>query len=88
MSVVRLSRLLELRVEDEDGRSLGHVHDVRVHRVNGAYRVEGLIVGPRGLLIRLGWHRAKDPAPLAPYDTIPWERVLAIEPDRLIVERE
>jgi hypothetical protein len=39
--VVKLSRLLELPVEDQDGRSLSHVHDVRVRRTDaGGYRVK------------------------------------------------
>jgi hypothetical protein len=46
-----------------------------------------LIVGPRGLLVRLGWRRAHRPAPVAPHDALPWEDVLAIEPDRLVVRR-
>ncbi len=84
--VVKLSRLLELPVEDQHGRSLGHVHDVRVRRTEtGGYRVEGLIVGPRGLLVRLGWRRARWPAPVAPHDAVPWEDVLAIEAGRLVV---
>ena len=85
--VLKLSKLLELRVEDEDGRALGHVHDVRVRRRpdGPGYRVDGLIVGPRGLLVRLGWRRARDPAPLSPHDVLPWDSVVAIEPERLVV---
>jgi sporulation protein YlmC with PRC-barrel domain len=89
VSVLKLSKLLELRVEDEDGRSLGHVHDVRVRRTAdmSTYRVEGLIVGRRGLLVRLGWRHARDPAPLSPHDVLPWDHVVAIEPERLVVRR-
>jgi len=93
-NVVTLSHLLELRVEDEDGNSLGRVHDVRVRRVGtrsaaaqAQYEVEGLIVGRRGVLVRLGWRRAYDPAPLSPREVLRWTDVLAIEPDRLIVRR-
>jgi len=93
-SVLKLSHLLELRVEDEDGRRLGRVQDVRVRRETAGgeaeppqYRVEGLIVGPRGLRVRLGWRRRSGPAPVAEQDALPWEDVLAIEPDRLLVRR-
>lgn len=79
--VIKLSRLLELRVEAEDGMPLGRVHDVRVRRVDGRYEVEGLIVGPRGLLARLGWRRARQ------RDVLAWKDVMAVDPDRLVVRR-
>ena len=82
VTVIKLSRLLELHVEAEDGTSLGHVHDVRVRRVDGRYVVEGLIVGPRGLLVRLGWRRARGRAPLSPTDVVRWQDVVALEPER------
>jgi sporulation protein YlmC with PRC-barrel domain len=87
-NVVRLSHLLELDVEDERGRSLGRVHDVRVRRSAdraAGYRVEGLIIRGRGVLVRLGWRRARNPAPLSPDDLLPWDHVVAIEADRLVV---
>jgi sporulation protein YlmC with PRC-barrel domain len=86
-NVIKLSRLLELPVTDEDGRSLGHVHDVRVKRAGDTFHVEGLIVGSRGLLVRLGWRRSRAPEPLSPHDVVPWTAVIAIEPDRIIVRR-
>jgi len=79
--VIKLSRLLELRVEAEDGTPVGRVHDVRVRRVDGRYEVEGLIVGPRGLLVRLGWRRARQ------RDVLAWKDVMAVDPDRLVVRR-
>ena len=79
VNVIKLSRLLELPVEAEDGTALGHVHDVRVRRVDGRYEVEGLIVGSRGLLVRLGWRRARDPAPLSSHDVLAWSDVVAVE---------
>ena len=87
-NVIKLSHLLELNVEDERGRSLGRVHDVRVRRSAdraAAYRVEGLIIRRRGVLVRLGWRRARKPAPLSPNDLLPWNHVVAIEADRLVV---
>ena len=92
MNVLKLSTLLELRVEDQDGHVLGHVHDVRVQRGSGAgptepptYRVDGLIVGRRGLGVRLGWRRARGRAPVPGDDVVRWDDVLAIEPERLVV---
>jgi sporulation protein YlmC with PRC-barrel domain len=83
--VIKLSHLLELAVQDKSGRSLGHVHDVRVHRAGEDYVVDGLIIGRRGLFVRLGWRRARDPASVSPRDILSWGDVLAIEDDRLIV---
>jgi sporulation protein YlmC with PRC-barrel domain len=85
VQVLKLSRLLELPVEDENGRPLGRIHDVRVKRTSDAYEVAGLIIGPRGTLVRLGWRRARGPAPLAPQDAVPWDRVVAIESERIVV---
>jgi len=91
-SVFRLSHLLELRVEDEHGHALGHIHDVRVRQVSRAtateppaYHVDSLIIGRRGVGVRLGWRRdpANDPPP--PGDVVAWDDVLSIEPERLIV---
>jgi hypothetical protein len=91
-TVVKLSHLLDLRVEDQDGRSLGHVHDVRVRRVTSGepgrpptYQVDELIVGTRGLRVRLGWRRARGPDAVSPGDVVGWDDVLAIESDRLVI---
>jgi len=93
-TVVKLSDLLGLHVEDEDGRALGHVHDVRVRRITVAepaqsprYQVDSVIVGPRGLRVRLGWGRSREPDEVAPDALLAWDDVVAIEPDRLVVRR-
>ena len=93
-TVVKLSHLLELPVEDENGRALGHVHDVRVRRVGSepgadaaSYEIDALIVGRRGLRARFGWARARGLDLAGPGDALAWEDVLAVEPDRLVVRR-
>jgi len=93
-TVVKLSHLLELPVEDERGRALGHVHDVRVRRVGGepgadaaSYEIEALIVGRRGLRARFGWARGRALDRAGPADALAWDDVLALEPDRLVVRR-
>ena len=93
-TVVKLSDLLGLQVEDEDGRALGHVHDIRVRRTTIAepgrpprYQVDSVLVGPRGLRVRLGWGRSCEPNEVATDALLAWDDVVAIEPDRLVVRR-
>jgi hypothetical protein len=61
---VRLSDLLGAEVIDESGRRVGQVHDVRlvqdgpmVATWGAAFRVDGLVVGPGSMGVRLGVHR-------------------------------
>ena len=68
---MRLSDLLGADVVDEDGRSAGHVHDVRlvqdgplVGAFGASLRVDGLIVGRRSIGARLGYERRKMQGPL------------------------
>ena len=93
-TVVKLSDLMGLQVEDENGRALGRVHDVRVRRITDAeparpprYQVDSVIVGPRGLRVRLGWGRSREPDEVAPDALFAWDDLVAIEPDRLVVRR-
>lgn len=67
---MRLSDLLCCTVEDDDGRRLGRVSDVRIVQdgpiVNGlqaAFRVDGLVVGRAGLAERLGYVRSRVKGP-------------------------
>jgi sporulation protein YlmC with PRC-barrel domain len=53
---VLLSSLIGARVVDAEGQPLGHVHDAEVVPATGGPRVEALLVGPRGMLRRLGLH--------------------------------
>jgi hypothetical protein len=67
---MNLSDLLRSQVIDGDGTRLGTVEDVRVTQdgplllpFGAAFRVEGLIVGRRGIAARLGYNRAKIKGP-------------------------
>jgi hypothetical protein len=60
----RLGDFLGRRVLDNTGTDLGRVHDVRLRKdgpiipgFGPAYRVEGLLVGPRSFAARLGFDR-------------------------------
>jgi hypothetical protein len=91
---ITLAHLLHAEVVDESGRRLGRVHDVRVIRDADpaeadqapGYRVEGLIIGRRGLRVRLGLRTARSPEPLRASEPLPWEEVIAFERGRLIVK--
>jgi sporulation protein YlmC with PRC-barrel domain len=83
--VILLSDLLGSVVADDAGTTLGHVHDVRVRRAGDRYEVEGLVVGPRGLAVRLGMHKADEEEPLRSGDLIRWEDVTAVEDGRVVV---
>jgi sporulation protein YlmC with PRC-barrel domain len=75
------SSLLGRTVVTESGREFGHCRDLRARLGRGNPRVEALVVGRRGFYEHLGiggpkWHRR---------DAVPWEAVLRIEGDRIVV---
>jgi hypothetical protein len=82
---MRISDLLEARVENEDGQQLGHVHDVRVRILERRtpdghqMRILGLVTGGRGVRERLGTDTAGTPGPTVERDFIHWEDVLEID---------
>ena len=68
-------------VETESGRRLGRCHDMRAVLVRGHPRVESLDVGRKGRLEHLGIGTPRAHAP----DAVPWETVVRIEGDRIVV---
>ncbi|MDQ3896738.1 MAG: PRC-barrel domain-containing protein [Actinomycetota bacterium] len=97
---MRLSELLRRPVVDESGTEVGHVHDVRLVRdgppmgeFGPAYRVLGLVVGPRGIGERLGYGRTDMTGPwliAAPLSLrhrrarfVPWDRVAEVSKERV-----
>jgi len=91
-----VSELLEARIETTEGEKLGHVHDVRVRRLErrssegNELRVVGLVTGSRGIRERIGFDTARRAAPIAGRDVIEWERVVEIdgESGRVVVRAE
>ncbi len=83
--MILLSDLLRCEVVDEDGESLGRVHDVRVRRLERRspdgyeLRVLGLVLGRRGIRERLGLDRAPTAAPVGNGEFVDWERVAEID---------
>jgi hypothetical protein len=91
--MMRLSDLMGCRVFTESGRELGRLHEVRVRRRNPGdgghtqlgWIVDGIVVGKRGMLERLGVRGAQSSAPTLDLDVIPWGDLVALEEGRAVV---
>jgi sporulation protein YlmC with PRC-barrel domain len=92
---MRISDLLEARLVTEDGEKLGHVHDVRVRRLERRttegyeMRLLGLVTGKRGIRERLGVDTGRTAGPTVERDFIPWEDVVEVDGDagRVVVRQ-
>ena len=68
-----------MRVETSDGKLLGHVFDLRCRKEEGAApRLEQLVLGPAGLLERIGLRRR------AP-GSVHWYRVESVRGNVIVV---
>jgi sporulation protein YlmC with PRC-barrel domain len=81
--MMRLSDILDHRVDTEAGRSLGRVFDFRVRSNDGVLEVEDLLLGRRGLSERLGVgnHGRRQRAPDRRH-VIPWSAVVRVDLER------
>jgi hypothetical protein len=68
-------------VETESGRRLGRCSDMRASLGAGRPKVTELVVGRRGRLEHFGIGTPKGQTP----DAVPWEAVVRIEGDRIVV---
>jgi hypothetical protein len=99
---MRLSDLLRCQVVDAGGASLGSVVDVlavqdgpSVDGSDATLRIAGLVVGRRGIGVRLGFHRARmtGPWPLASVlgrlerrsSYVEWEKITSRDGDTICV---
>jgi sporulation protein YlmC with PRC-barrel domain len=73
------SSLQGRKVETVSGRSLGRCHDLRGELTGSELRVTGICVGTKARLAHLGL-RAHDEQTI-----VPWERVVRIEGERIVV---
>jgi sporulation protein YlmC with PRC-barrel domain len=71
--------LLGRVVETESGLRFGRCHDLRAVVGRESAMVEALVVGRRGLLEHFGV------VPMRLRDAVPWEAVVRIEGDRIVV---
>jgi sporulation protein YlmC with PRC-barrel domain len=83
--VMRFTDLLDLDVTTESGQSLGRVHDLRAERTPRTLKVTGLVVGPAGLLERLGIGAPESGARIRTRDVIPWSAVVRADSRRIVV---
>jgi sporulation protein YlmC with PRC-barrel domain len=77
-----LSSLLRRQVVTEGGRHLGRCYDLRAELTQTSLKVTGLCVGRGGWAEHFGLHRA---ARTRGHDPVPWEAVVRIEGDRIVV---
>ena len=75
------SSFLGRKVETQSGRGFGRCRDLRATIKPGTAVVEGLVVGRRGLLEHFGVGGSAEHR----RDIVPWEAVVRIEGDRIIV---
>jgi sporulation protein YlmC with PRC-barrel domain len=75
------SSFLGRTVETESGRKFGACRDLRAALGDGRPEVQAIVVGRRGWLEHLGLVRPS----ARPPDAVPWEAVIRIEGDRIVV---
>jgi sporulation protein YlmC with PRC-barrel domain len=88
--VRRLSDLLDRVVVTESGEKLGRCFDVRGERKGTKLEVTGLVIGPRGLLERLGIGPSRGEAKrhhkVWAHDAVPWKAVVRLAGGRIVVK--
>jgi sporulation protein YlmC with PRC-barrel domain len=84
---VNVSDLVGLPVQDEDGGSLGRVHDVRAELRPRSLVVTGLVVGTWGLLERLGLGAPRSGVRIRSHDVVPWQDVVRADRRGVVVRR-
>jgi sporulation protein YlmC with PRC-barrel domain len=82
---VKLSDLLGLRVRTESGDDLGRVRDLRAELTAESVRVTGLVVGPLGILERLGFGDPRSRALARSHDIVPWSAVVRADRRGIVV---
>jgi hypothetical protein len=90
---MRLSEILRSEVVTESGERLGHAFDVRVARRAGSsperadqtWRVQGIVVGRRGLRERLGFGGIGSARARLSEKIVPWGEVVEVASGRITV---
>ena len=75
------SSFLGRLVETESGRKFGACRDLRASLGHGRTEVQAIVVGRLGWLEHLGIRRPS----ARPPNAVPWEAVVRIEGDRIVV---
>jgi sporulation protein YlmC with PRC-barrel domain len=81
------SSLNNRKVVTEGGRKLGRCHDLRGELTSSSLRVTALVVGHQGLLehFGVGAQASATPARVRDVNTLPWEAIVRIEGDLIVV---
>jgi sporulation protein YlmC with PRC-barrel domain len=81
------SSLNNRKVVTEGGRKLGRCHDLRGELTSSSLRVTALVVGRQGLLehFGVGAQASATPARVRDVNTLPWDAIVRIEGDRIVV---
>jgi sporulation protein YlmC with PRC-barrel domain len=82
---MRFTDLLGTEVATESGRALGRVHDLRADLTPRTLEITGLVVGPAGLVERLGIGAPESGARIRTRDVVPWSAVLRADRSRIVV---
>ena len=82
-----LSSLIGREIVTDQGRRLGHCHDLRAELTPSALRVSALVVGTRGWLehFGIGAQASASPHRVQDKDTVSWDAVIRIDGDRIII---
>ena len=86
----KLSSLIGRVVVTDSGRRLGRCHDLRGEMTSSSLCVTALVVGTRGWLEHFGIGAQANASPqrIKDNDTVPWDAVLRIEGNRIVVRDE
>jgi sporulation protein YlmC with PRC-barrel domain len=81
------SSLKNRKVVTENGRKLGRCHDLRGELTSSSLRVTALVVGRQGFLehFGVGAQASATPARVRDVDTVPWDAVVRIEGECIVV---
>ena len=82
--MIRATDLIGCVVQNESGKRLGRVHDLRARAVDGGWELEGLIVGRAGMIARM---IGSGPDPLVAGEVVPWQAITALS-DGLVRTRD
>jgi sporulation protein YlmC with PRC-barrel domain len=82
-----LSSLVGREIVTEQGKRLGHCHDLRAELTPSALRVTALVVGTGGWLehFGIGGQASASPHRVKDKDTVSWDAIIRIEGDRIVV---
>ena len=83
--MMRATDLLGALTVTESGDRLGRIRELRGERDGDRWRLSGLVISGTGLLERLGALGIKREEPIVGHDAYPWESVVRLEPDKVVI---